>query len=213
MAKSRDRILLLLGVAAPLLSCAGLPPAIQFGSMALTGMSYVVTGKGPSDHVISAFTDQDCALLRIIGSKPVYIDKQEPERLAVADAKTKSADSQPRTIQSKSLRVAVAKSRTRQSPSSLRYYLVLGSFSSASNAERFRKSLPSLRTDVTRNEHTQVGTTQYRVVTGPLAAEDSMQRKSELARTLRRDVWRLRLCVDSLREPPCMNAPTVVASR
>ncbi|MFO1435994.1 MAG: SPOR domain-containing protein [Gammaproteobacteria bacterium] len=213
MAK-RHNLLWLLGVATLLFGCAGLPPAIKLGSLALTGMSYIVTGKGPSDHVISAVANQDCALFRVVEAQPVCIDTQESQHTTyVAKSKASIADSQPRTKQLRLQPVAAVTPRYQRPLNQPQYYLVLGSFSSADNAQRFRQTMPTLRTRVTRNVHLPTGMTQYRVVAGPLAAEDSIRRKQEIARTLRRDVWRLRLCVDSLREPPCANTVTVVASR
>jgi hypothetical protein len=42
------------------------PPIIQYVSAAATIVSYVATGKGTSDHVISVLTEQDCALHRAL---------------------------------------------------------------------------------------------------------------------------------------------------
>ncbi|MBF0246916.1 MAG: hypothetical protein HQL36_02415 [Alphaproteobacteria bacterium] len=39
-------------------------PAMQFMSFAMNGFSYAKTGKGVSDHALSAAMRQDCALLR-----------------------------------------------------------------------------------------------------------------------------------------------------
>ena len=46
--------------------CAAIPPAFSQASWALSGVSYVTTSKGPSDHVISYAVKKDCSLFRLI---------------------------------------------------------------------------------------------------------------------------------------------------
>lgn len=53
-----------------LAGCA-IPPAVTVASLVLDGVSFVTTGKGTADHAISAIAQEDCALLRAVGSKPV----------------------------------------------------------------------------------------------------------------------------------------------
>jgi len=53
--------------------CVSLPPVLNYASMALSGISYVATGKGPSDHALSFATHKDCTLLRALAFKPVCI--------------------------------------------------------------------------------------------------------------------------------------------
>lgn len=48
-----------------LLSGCALPVSVQIASFAATGFSYMTTGKGISDHAVSAVTEQDCAIHRI----------------------------------------------------------------------------------------------------------------------------------------------------
>ncbi len=50
----------------PLLFLTGcaIPPAVTIASLVLDGVSYVSTGKSTTDHAISAFANEDCALLR-----------------------------------------------------------------------------------------------------------------------------------------------------
>lgn len=40
-------------------------------STAITGASYVATGKGVSDHVVSGITGQDCQVLNVIKDKSI----------------------------------------------------------------------------------------------------------------------------------------------
>ena len=68
------RTLFLLICAVSLSNClavVAVPPALQYASTAATIISYLTTGKGTSDHVISAVTDQDCALHRVVLSSEI----------------------------------------------------------------------------------------------------------------------------------------------
>ncbi len=51
--------------------CASIPPALSQASWALSGVSYVTTSKGPSDHAISFVVQMDCSLLRLIKFQPI----------------------------------------------------------------------------------------------------------------------------------------------
>ena len=53
-----------------LAGCA-LPPAVSVASLVLDGVSYITTGKSPTDHAISAFANEDCALLRVVEDKEI----------------------------------------------------------------------------------------------------------------------------------------------
>lgn len=57
----------------PLLFLTGcaLSPVVTVASLMLDGVSYVATGKSTTDHAISAVTDEDCAILRVVDGKEV----------------------------------------------------------------------------------------------------------------------------------------------
>ena len=68
------RTLFLFICAVALSNCAAVvavPPVLQYASTAVTIISYLTTGKGTSDHVISAVTGQDCALHRVVLSSEI----------------------------------------------------------------------------------------------------------------------------------------------
>ncbi len=72
------RALLLILCAGVLSNCALLaviPPAVQYASTALSVISYVATGKGTSDHMLSAVTDKDCALHRMLMEKEICTEE------------------------------------------------------------------------------------------------------------------------------------------
>jgi hypothetical protein len=51
--------------------CAVLPPLVEHGYTIISGISYLATSKGPSDHALSLMTKKDCSLFRLIRGKPV----------------------------------------------------------------------------------------------------------------------------------------------
>ncbi len=71
--------------AVPLLLGGCLPLPVTIASSAISGISYLTTGKTSTDHVLSAAVEQDCALARSIFGKPLC-QEAEPETLASARA-------------------------------------------------------------------------------------------------------------------------------
>ena len=63
------RLLLPLFALAALTGCV-LPPALTIAATALSGASYLATGKGPADHARSAATAGDCDFLRALAAVP-----------------------------------------------------------------------------------------------------------------------------------------------
>lgn len=64
--------------AALLVSGCALPPVIALASYATTGFSYIASGKGPSDHALSAMVEKDCALHRVVMNKDVCREQGDP---------------------------------------------------------------------------------------------------------------------------------------
>lgn len=55
--------------------------AFTIASLAVSGVSYITTGKDVSDHALSAMVGQDCAMLRVVQDKPICHDyEREPDR-------------------------------------------------------------------------------------------------------------------------------------
>lgn len=54
-----------------LLTGCGLPPAIIAFSYAVDGFSYASSGKGITDHALSAAIEQDCAMFRAVQGKDI----------------------------------------------------------------------------------------------------------------------------------------------
>ena len=74
VAWSAHRLVIILSIFPWISGCVSLPPVLNYASMALSGISYVATGKGPSDHALSFATHRDCTLLRAMVLKPICID-------------------------------------------------------------------------------------------------------------------------------------------
>lgn len=58
------------------IACFGLggcvmPPVVSYASLVLDGVSYATTGKSVSDHALSAATDQDCAMWRVVSEQEI----------------------------------------------------------------------------------------------------------------------------------------------
>ncbi len=56
--------------------CAA-PLIVKFASTLGSSVSYVKTGKGPIDHVISHIAEQDCKLLRILNGESICVPYEE----------------------------------------------------------------------------------------------------------------------------------------
>ena len=65
------------------------PPIIQYVSTAASLVSYVATGKGTSDHVISAITEQDCALHRVLFEEEIC--SEATQTIAMTDSAARVA--------------------------------------------------------------------------------------------------------------------------
>ena len=84
----------------PLLFLTGcaIPPAVTVASLLLDGVSYVSTGKSTADHAISAFANEDCALLRAVEGKDICDpDGEVLIALTVGDAEDENWNIDPET--------------------------------------------------------------------------------------------------------------------
>ena len=125
-----------------LLTGCGLPPPAIVVSYAVDGISYVVSSKGLTDHALSALTNRDCALHRVVTEAILCRDDilGSVETLAMVDA---PATDDGRAIGRSLLEVrdvepapaAVATEAT---------YLVVGSFFYWVNSQRFAELYPAL---------------------------------------------------------------------
>lgn len=73
-----------------IVACFGLggcvmPPVVSYGSLAMDGVSYAATGKSVSDHALSAATEQDCAMWRVVSEQQIDAVCQKPGATVVAE--------------------------------------------------------------------------------------------------------------------------------
>ncbi len=89
---------ILLGALATVLAGCVLPPAVAIGSYAADGLSFIITGKSVSDHVLSEVVGEDCATWRMIKLESPcreYEDEDGDGMMAEEDAKTEIAAFEP----------------------------------------------------------------------------------------------------------------------
>ena len=70
-----------------LLTGCGIPPALTIATTVADGFSYAVSGKGMTDHALSAFTTDDCALVRMLDERDIctgYAGEELPRVLTVS---------------------------------------------------------------------------------------------------------------------------------
>lgn len=87
--RMRPRFLLVL---CPLLLGACVPVPLQVATLAMDGISYLMTKKSVTDHGLSAVVGQDCALHRAVTKGTVcQDDKQGPTVLAASEDPPKTS--------------------------------------------------------------------------------------------------------------------------
>ena len=211
-------------VVAFLNGCA-MAAGVKIASLALTGASYLISGKSLSDHVISGAMASDCALHRLVTGQPPCRPSENTENTLVAQASTGQATAAEPQLDSTQA-VSEASTNISSGPTLLetdwedltalennfalldtdfivdstgpRLFVVVGSYSELSNAH----------THLSREDGAQIAsvivdnTRYFRVLLGPFGSSISTLARSEtgLKSTGGWPVW---LCPGALRAPPC----------
>jgi hypothetical protein len=82
-----------------LAGCASVPLSVTIATQVAEGVSYVATGKGGTDHILSAVLEQDCALYRAIKGAPVCIhNEQEVPETAILAGEESPPAADPMTL-------------------------------------------------------------------------------------------------------------------
>ncbi|MEE8513307.1 MAG: SPOR domain-containing protein [Gammaproteobacteria bacterium] len=174
------------------LSLAGcaLPAAVKLGLLAGGAASYLTTGKGLSDHAVSAALEEDCAWHRIVTEGALCRDDEhadstltsveEPGQIA-ATKMAASPTSEDTVAPSSEISVAGA--------ASPQIYLVIGSFRIVENAERYRVRHEAFNSHIVTTEIG--GERRYRVVAGPFKDKNVELARSLLAAAGATDSWPL----------------------
>ncbi len=103
-------------LAGTLAGCAS--PALFVASQAASGVSYLATGKGTTDHVISAALEEDCALHRAIRGNAVCQPRAEDRSIQTASLGDwpPTADGDDLNPSSEPVRLAMAVSTAHPTP-------------------------------------------------------------------------------------------------
>ena len=148
----------------------------MIASYVADGVSYLVTGKSVTDHGISEATGRDCATWRLIKfespckSEPAQREEPAP----VVEGELASAPPAEPGAEG-------------TSDATPHRFLVLGSFHSRANAERFATEFPGTKTSVI--EASLESRTTYRVMAGPLTDDEVDGLRAKLAAENRPPAW------------------------
>lgn len=182
---------------AVLTGCAALPPALQLLSVAGAGMSFVTTGKGVGDHLMSAALDRDCVMLRFVqGEDPCR--EQTPAEDSVQTVANIDAEQDISLLRGQTLDIDPAAVGAALARPNL--YLVIGSFSDRFNAEAFSRAYSDYNTGVSLETGETVA---YRVVVGPIPAGNMVVFREDLYQAGISETWPIPLCGNDLTPPPC----------
>jgi hypothetical protein len=82
--RNRNHVLTALALAVALSGCAG-PVALQVVSFAADGAAYASTGKGTTDHALSAMAGEDCRLANVLRGRSVCVPRKPKVNLGTDD--------------------------------------------------------------------------------------------------------------------------------
>lgn len=184
--------------------------------MAVGGVSYLLTGKGLTDHAVSAVMEKDCALHHLISDKPYCAELanlDEPEQLMASNDKGKTEPAESLETDTKQgSRVAVAITSSEKTDSSIKphsegqvdlvhSYAVVGSFNDLKFA--YERSVLYRNYNTLIVENSEASSTRFRVVVGPLQDKSLMNLISVDASHQTDALWTIELCSETLTPPPC----------
>ena len=103
--RSVERFSFVFGIVAILIlsGCAVIPPAVSITSFVIDGISYAISGKSTTDHLISGITEKDCALHRGLTEEkicqPVTLDTlPTPTNTVAADSNSTNPENAEQTM-------------------------------------------------------------------------------------------------------------------
>lgn len=143
-----------------MLSGCGVPPAVTVATTVADGFTNAVSGKGMTDHALSAVTTSDCALIRALDSREIctgYAGEEVPMVLMMSATGVSSWSGGPgttaggETADAASTELLSVQSVEALAPNrssrvvSVTKVTVLGSYREHINAEQARERLASLK--------------------------------------------------------------------
>lgn len=187
--------------------------SIDILTLGLSGISYAVSGKSLSDHVVSTLLDEDCALYRVVVGENICRNGIVSDRLLANDIETNDYLLDRKIIMAP---VDISNVITKVDISDvvlmpLEYetkiiseentYVVIGSFNDVDFAQERKNNFSHLNAQIIRNPIHDV--TRYRVVVGPFNYIENEEDLNLLPELEKYTPWRLSLCKKSLSLPPC----------
>lgn len=178
--------------------------------VAVTGMSYLLTGKSVSDNALSMVTNKDCALHNLLSDEPIC----EPEILVASVKQAPKVSA--KVIEDPDTLVAMGGDKTAKPDGEMlannqktltstviepQLYAVVGSFTQIAYAQYRKKLYTGFNPMIT-----EVGTPSkptYRVVIGPLNNVGEINTLPSKIDTETFAPWIIKLCGDELSPAPC----------
>lgn len=192
------RVAAALGAGALALAGCAMPAAVQMGLMAGTAVSVGTTGKGLSDHAVSALTDEDCSFLHLLDGDGYCVGLAERDRGVTVAIAPLDSDAVPSPDVAPQDVAPAAGSPHRADPA---LFVVIGSFRNPIYAEAARRRHADLPVQLAPAQ--VQGHDWLRVLAGPYEAQDAAAVRKGLADTGVTGTWPLRLCAGTLAPPPC----------
>lgn len=203
--------------------------------MAISGISYLATGKSLSDNAFSLMTNRDCALHRIMMNEAVC----EQNKLSPSDNDGELLFARSKMVSAEEIEVTIPKSiinfveyvapdvlatsthasisdfsvviqdtKTHtQKYSSAQTFAVVGSFNNYQYAQRRSHKYVYFNPRIIKNQPRSP--TKYRVVVGPVKHEDFIAALPIMVGAETKLPWEINLCVDDMSPPPCNNTLVV----
>ncbi|MEW6982914.1 SPOR domain-containing protein [Colwelliaceae bacterium 6471] len=204
------RFMVLFGLVISSSGCA----TLQLASLTFTSVSYMVSGKSMSDHVISAVRHQDCAMHRALMNQQVcHTITNQPERLLAKSPISDQEINDTPSVKTASMNSLVSAKNKPQpdddNASSItpRYlpqtnvYLVVGSFNQWQFAQKRKRYFNDSNAQVVNIN--KPSNSKYRVVIGPITENDIDKYLAKLPKIEHYAPWQISLCHDSMSPPPC----------
>ena len=181
--------------------------------MAVGGVSYLLTGKGLTDHALSTVMEQDCAFHHLLRDRPLCTETlEDTETLQLLADNEAAADKAEQGFSEQEARVAVAITAEDTSEAKLdignepqsdltQSYAVIGSFNDLKFA--YERSMLYRQYNTLIVENPEHSATRFRVVIGPLQDRSLLNLIHLDESHKREELWTIELCSDSLTPPPC----------
>jgi hypothetical protein len=223
------KLLLLVGICSCLSGCA-----LTLEMMAISGISYLATGKSLSDNAFSAVTNRDCALHRIImnetvclENEPSPIDNNNESLLArnktvgTIETEVTSAENIIDPVEDlasdvvtgfvavniSDFAVVIEETKVPSTEySSAQTFAVVGSFNNYQYAQRRIEKYVDFNPQIITN---QAHSTKYRVVVGPVKRNDFIAELPVMVGAETQLPWEIDLCINDMSPPPCNNTYAV----